>query len=146
VAAAEARRRRASRSEPRGAAGLRRPTLSLNPPPPDTPAPAARRQTLLAEGAARLMLPVQVIRKTRSVGVVPVGQTIYEVLEDLAITVQNNLASSLPFCAFNVRGRVGRQGLGPGGRGAAVGWLRGSAAWRARAAGALRASAAARRA
>jgi len=29
---------------------------------------------LLTEGAARLMLPVNVIRKTRSVGIVPVGQ------------------------------------------------------------------------
>ncbi|GBF99935.1 IMP-specific 5-nucleotidase, partial [Raphidocelis subcapitata] len=58
-------------------------------------------QLLLTEGAARLMLPVNVIRKPRSVGVVPAGQTIYEVLEDLAITVKSNLVSKLPFCAFN---------------------------------------------
>ena len=58
-------------------------------------------ERLLREGAARLMLPVHVIRKTRSVGVVPAGPTIYEVLEDLAITVQQNLAPPLPFCAFN---------------------------------------------
>jgi len=58
-------------------------------------------QRLLTEGAARLMLPVSVIRKTRSVGVVPTGQTIYEVLEDLSITVATNLISPLPFCAFN---------------------------------------------
>lgn len=36
-------------------------------------------QTLLVEGAARLCLPVQVIRKPRSVGVVPTAPTIYEV-------------------------------------------------------------------
>lgn len=58
-------------------------------------------QRLLTEGAARLMLPVAVIRKPRSVGVVPTGPTIYEVLEDLALTVKTNLASNLPFCAFN---------------------------------------------
>ncbi|GBF91062.1 hypothetical protein Rsub_03918 [Raphidocelis subcapitata] len=58
-------------------------------------------QRLLTEGAARLMLPVAVIRKPRSVGVVPTGPTIYEVLEDLAITVKSNLDSNLPFCAFN---------------------------------------------
>ncbi|KAI8475916.1 MAG: IMP-specific 5'-nucleotidase-domain-containing protein [Monoraphidium minutum] len=58
-------------------------------------------QSLLSEGASRLMMPVSVIRKTRSVGVVPRGQTIYEVLEDLAITVQQQLITNLPFCAFN---------------------------------------------
>jgi hypothetical protein len=69
---------------------------------PSSPLAPGAPQTLLTEGAARLMLPVNVIRKTRSVGVVPAGQTIYEVLEDLAITVQSNLVSALPFCAFNV--------------------------------------------
>ena len=34
-------------------------------------------------------------------GVVPQAPTIYEVLEELAITVQNQLSSALPFCAFN---------------------------------------------
>ncbi|KAI8465948.1 MAG: IMP-specific 5-nucleotidase [Monoraphidium minutum] len=58
-------------------------------------------QRLLTESASRLMMPVQVIRKTRSVGVVPLGPTIYEVLEDLAITLQQNLIAPLPFCAFN---------------------------------------------
>jgi IMP and pyridine-specific 5'-nucleotidase len=47
------------------------------------------------------MLPVTVIRKPRSVGVVPIGPTIYEVLEDLALTVQSNLEADVPFCAFN---------------------------------------------
>jgi IMP and pyridine-specific 5'-nucleotidase len=36
-------------------------------------------QVHLAEGAARLCMPVQLIRKTRSVGVVPTQPTIYEV-------------------------------------------------------------------
>lgn len=126
-------------------------------------------QVHLTEGAARLCMPVQLIRKTRSVGVVPTQPTIYEVrsrnlarlevlvacaqvaagylaccslaclhryryvwlflthrcmhtchtgcnpqlspflrpfvasqvLEELAISVQQNLISKLPFCAFN---------------------------------------------
>ncbi|KAL4452320.1 hypothetical protein ABPG75_007982 [Micractinium tetrahymenae] len=58
-------------------------------------------ERLLLEGAHRLRLPVQVIRKERAVGVVPTGPTIYEVLEELAITVQNQLQAELPFCAFN---------------------------------------------
>ena len=36
-------------------------------------------QVQLVEGAARLCMPVQLIRKTRSVGVVPTQPTIYEV-------------------------------------------------------------------
>jgi IMP and pyridine-specific 5'-nucleotidase len=35
------------------------------------------------------------------VGVLPEGPTIYEVLEELAITVQQQLETPLPFCAFN---------------------------------------------
>ncbi|PSC72200.1 IMP-specific 5-nucleotidase [Micractinium conductrix] len=58
-------------------------------------------ERLLLEGAHRLRLPVQVIRKERAVGVVPTSTTIYEVLEELAITVQNQLQADLPFCAFN---------------------------------------------
>ena len=58
-------------------------------------------EALLLEGAERLRLPVSVIRKERAVGVVPEAPTIYEVLEDLAISVQSGLHSSLPFCAFN---------------------------------------------
>lgn len=34
-------------------------------------------------------------------GVVPLAPTIYEVLEELALTAQNQLMSSVPFCAFN---------------------------------------------
>ncbi len=40
-------------------------------------------------------------------GVVPTEATIYEVLEELAITVQMQLSSRVPFCAFN-GGWVGR--------------------------------------
>lgn len=58
-------------------------------------------EALLLEGAHRLRLPVQVIRKERACGVVPTAPTIYEVLEELAITVQAQLTSHLPFCAFN---------------------------------------------
>ncbi|KAH7622210.1 putative IMP-specific 5'-nucleotidase 1 [Nannochloris sp. 'desiccata'] len=58
-------------------------------------------ETLLLEGASRLRLPVTVMRKQRAVGVIPTVPTIYEVLEDLAITVQSRLDSKLPFCAFN---------------------------------------------
>ena len=58
-------------------------------------------QAELVRGAARLCLPVSLIRKTRSVGVVPAAPTIYEVLEELALTVQQQLSSKLPFCAFN---------------------------------------------
>jgi IMP and pyridine-specific 5'-nucleotidase len=60
---------------------------------------AAQRELL--RGAERLCLPVSLIRKTRSVGVVPAAPTIYEVLEELALTVQQQLSSKLPFCAFN---------------------------------------------
>ena len=58
-------------------------------------------EALLLEGATRLRLPVTVMRKERAVGVIPTAPTIYEVLEDLAITVQSRLDSPLPFCAFN---------------------------------------------
>ncbi len=44
----------------------------------------------------------QVIRKERAVGVVPQVPTVYEVLEEMAITVQHTLMDSpTPFCAFN---------------------------------------------
>jgi len=59
-------------------------------------------EALLREGAARLRLPIKLVRKERAVGVVPMAPTIYEVLEDLAITVQINLiGSKIPYCAFN---------------------------------------------
>lgn len=70
-------------------------------------------ERLLLEGAHRLRLPVQVIRKERAVGVVPTQATIYEVLEDLAITVQV-------------------------GGGAWVGWMHGW--WRSAGGGAIRSS------
>ena len=60
-----------------------------------------KAESMLLDGAARLRLPVDVLRKERAVGVIPKGPTIYEVLEDLAIVVQTNLRSDLPFCAFN---------------------------------------------
>jgi IMP and pyridine-specific 5'-nucleotidase len=58
-------------------------------------------ESMLLDGAARLRMPVNVLRKERAVGVIPQGPTIYEVLEDLAIAVQTRLDSKLPFCAFN---------------------------------------------
>ena len=64
-------------------------------------------QRVLTDGAARLRLPVTVVRKERAVGVVPTLPTVYEVLEDLAITAQVELAGSpLPYCAFNGGGDV----------------------------------------
>ena len=44
---------------------------------------------------------MDIISKERSVGIVPQSPTIYEVLEDIALTVQNQLESKVPFCAFN---------------------------------------------
>lgn len=60
-------------------------------------------EALLVSTAAHLRLPVDVVRKQRSVGVVPRVHTIYEVLEELAITTQSQLRDRvpLPFCAFN---------------------------------------------
>ena len=44
----------------------------------------------------------QVVRKERAVGVVPQAPTVYEVLEEIVITVQAQLVDAeLPFCAFN---------------------------------------------
>lgn len=48
-----------------------------------------------------------IIRKERAVGLIPGAPTIYEVLEELAITVQQQLVDApLPFCAFNGGGDV----------------------------------------
>ncbi|KAG0626727.1 hypothetical protein M758_2G146800 [Ceratodon purpureus] len=56
----------------------------------------------LRSAAARLRLPIDIIRKPRAVGAVPREATIYEVLEELALAVQVQLMGSrLPFCAFN---------------------------------------------
>eukprot|EP00240_Pyramimonas_obovata_P004590 CAMPEP_0118940852 /NCGR_PEP_ID=MMETSP1169-20130426/32495_1 /TAXON_ID=36882 /ORGANISM="Pyramimonas obovata, Strain CCMP722" /LENGTH=398 /DNA_ID=CAMNT_0006885469 /DNA_START=467 /DNA_END=1663 /DNA_ORIENTATION=+ len=58
-------------------------------------------EAILTSNATRLRLPVKVIRKERAVGIVPEQSTIYEVLEELTLTVQAQLESSIPFCAFN---------------------------------------------
>ncbi|KAG0602812.1 hypothetical protein M758_10G043100 [Ceratodon purpureus] len=56
----------------------------------------------LKSAAARLRVPIDIIRKPRAVGAVPKDPTIYEVLEEMALTVQVQLMQSgLPFCAFN---------------------------------------------
>jgi IMP and pyridine-specific 5'-nucleotidase len=53
------------------------------------------------------MAIVQVIRKERAVGIIPTNSTLYEVLEDLAITVDMQLLDEpVPFCAFNGGGDV----------------------------------------
>lgn len=59
-------------------------------------------QSVLLETARHLRLPVKVIRKERAVGVIPQAPTVYEVLEEIVITVQAQLVDvPLPFCAFN---------------------------------------------
>jgi IMP and pyridine-specific 5'-nucleotidase len=56
----------------------------------------------LQSAAARLRLPIHIVRKPRAVGAVPKEPTIYEVLEEMALTVQVQLVgANLPFCAFN---------------------------------------------
>ena len=67
--------------------------------------------------ARRMRVPVQLIRKPRAVGVVPTEPTIYEVLEEIALTVQDRLSThGMPHCAFNGGGDVfvdvGHKGLG----------------------------------
>ena len=45
---------------------------------------------------------LQVVRKERAVGVLPLAPTVYEVLEEIVFTVQAQLIETpLPFCAFN---------------------------------------------
>lgn len=64
----------------------------------------ARAEARLLEAAERLRLPVKVTRKARAVGVTPTVPTIYEVLEDLALSVRAALgadAVALPYCCFN---------------------------------------------
>ena len=48
-------------------------------------------------------LRLQVLRKERAVGVIPQHPTVYEVLEELTITLQIQLGDQrpVPFCAFN---------------------------------------------
>lgn len=61
----------------------------------------AGARAILEEGAKRLDLNVTLINKPRSVGIIPTQPTIYEVLEDIAISVQTQLEAKIPFCAFN---------------------------------------------
>lgn len=62
----------------------------------------ADAECALRAGAVRLRIPIKIVRKPRAVGAVPCEPTIYEVLEELALTVQVQLIGSrLPFCAFN---------------------------------------------
>eukprot|EP00793_Prasinoderma_coloniale_P003757 PRCOL_00003133-RA len=61
-------------------------------------------QASLESHAARLSMDVDLIRKSRAVGVVPVRPTLYEALEELALSTRYDLESAeldLPFCAFN---------------------------------------------
>lgn len=59
-------------------------------------------QSVLLETASYLQLDVQLLRKERSVGILPQQPTIYEVLEDIALSAQHHLmGSKIPCCAFN---------------------------------------------
>lgn len=77
-----------------------------------------KAQTILLERAAKLQVPVRLIRKERAVGVTPISPSVYEVLEELALTAQVKLegTTSLPYCAFNGGADcfvdVGNKGLG----------------------------------
>ncbi|KAJ7541283.1 hypothetical protein O6H91_10G052300 [Diphasiastrum complanatum] len=67
----------------------------------------------LRSAAARLKLEINLVRKPRSVGAIPREPTIYEVLEEMALTVQVQLVDArLPFCAFN--GGNGNKSIGLG--------------------------------
>lgn len=73
----------------------------------------------LKSAAARLRVPVEIVRKPRAVGALPKEPTIYEVLEEMALTVQVQLVDAkLPFCAFNggkdVFVDVGNKSIGMG--------------------------------
>lgn len=59
-------------------------------------------QSLLLGAADRLGVKVQLVRKERAVGVVPVKPTMFEALEDIALAVQADLSNNaIPFCCFN---------------------------------------------
>mmetsp|Transcript_13543 Transcript_13543/g.37499 ORF Transcript_13543/g.37499 Transcript_13543/m.37499 type:complete len:301 (-) Transcript_13543:37-939(-) len=64
-------------------------------------------EAALKENATRLRLDVQVMRKSRAVGLFPrhaEDRIAYEALEDVALALQDLLVSSdvkLPYCAFN---------------------------------------------
>jgi len=76
-------------------------------------------QGVLVETAARLAVPVSVVRKERAVGVVPLAPTVYEVLEEMAITVQVELgaAAAAGGGAAAGAGRPPARGVGGGGGG-----------------------------
>lgn len=71
----------------------------------DVQAMLDRAQASLLRHAARLRLDVSITRKARAVGVTPRSQTIYEVLEDLALAVRADLEAAedkrVPYCCFN---------------------------------------------
>lgn len=68
----------------------------------DVEAVLDQAQSLLLESAERLGMKVELVRKERAVGIVPQKVTMFEALEDIALTVQAELAdSSIPFCCFN---------------------------------------------
>ncbi|QDZ19118.1 IMP-specific 5'-nucleotidase [Chloropicon primus] len=77
-----------------------------------------RAQAVLLNTASKLNVEVNLVRKERAVGVSPVNPSVYEVLEELALTAQYELqgVSSVPFCAFNGGADcfvdVGNKGLG----------------------------------
>eukprot|EP00239_Pterosperma_sp_CCMP1384_P011567 CAMPEP_0197863058 /NCGR_PEP_ID=MMETSP1438-20131217/40237_1 /TAXON_ID=1461541 /ORGANISM="Pterosperma sp., Strain CCMP1384" /LENGTH=408 /DNA_ID=CAMNT_0043480803 /DNA_START=334 /DNA_END=1557 /DNA_ORIENTATION=+ len=58
-------------------------------------------QRVLVDACNRLRVPHMLIRKSKAVGVVPTEPTIYEVLEELCLSVQMQVQSNIPFCAFN---------------------------------------------
>lgn len=64
-------------------------------------------EAALTENAARLRLDVQMMRKSRAVGLFPrhaEDRIAYEALEDVALAVQDALVTAdvhLPYCAFN---------------------------------------------
>ena len=75
-------------------------------------------ESVLLQTAEKLNVPVRLTRKERAVGVSPITPTVYEVLEELALTAQVELEgmTGLPFCAFNGGADcfvdVGNKGLG----------------------------------
>ncbi len=76
-------------------------------------------QAALLEAADRMKVEVQLVRKERSVGVVPMSPTVYECLEEITLAAQVQLGgdpSNIPHCAFNGGGDcfvdVGNKGYG----------------------------------
>ena len=76
-------------------------------------------EAALLEAAGRMKVEVQLVRKERSVGVVPTSPTVYECLEEITLAAQVQLdgdPSNIPHCAFNGGGDcfvdVGNKGYG----------------------------------